>query len=164
MIQGIPNTRDRRSGFSLVELVIVLVIIGVIAAIAIPRMTRGANNAGSTSLKANLQVLRNAIELYRAEHEGSFPTIANFTDQLTKYTKIDGTDANASPDTASGRIYGPYLASIPELPVGTNKGKTAVEAAQSATSGWIYNQTTGVIIAGSAAGDTDQDGTAYNTY
>ena len=143
-------TRHRstiRRGFSLVELVVVLVILGVIAAIAIPRMTRGATSAASVALRADLQVLRNAIELYRSEHEGKFPTAAGIGDQLTKYTKIDGSDANDAVDKAGGRIYGPYLAAIPPLPVGANKGLTAIEATQSGTSGWVYTESTGVIIA-----------------
>ncbi len=74
-------------GFSLIELVIVIVIIAGISAIAFPRMTRGADNAGATAFKGSLSALRNAIEIYRAEHEGRFPnedtTIAN---QLTMYT------------------------------------------------------------------------------
>ena len=63
------SRKTRGGGFSLLELVIVVVIIGVISAIAIPRMTRGASNAGATALRANLAVLRNAIEIYRAEHQ-----------------------------------------------------------------------------------------------
>ncbi|MCA9279314.1 MAG: prepilin-type N-terminal cleavage/methylation domain-containing protein [Phycisphaeraceae bacterium] len=154
----------KNRAFSLIELVVVLVIIGVIAAIAIPRMSRGANNAGGVALRGDLQVLRSAIELYRAEHEGRLPTLASFVDQMTKYTKIDGTDANDAFDAATGRIYGPYLTEIPTLPVGTNKGLSAVEAAQSATSGWVYDASTGKVIAGSPDADTDQDGTKYNAY
>jgi prepilin-type N-terminal cleavage/methylation domain-containing protein len=60
--------------FSLIELVIVIVIIGIIAAIAIPRVSRGASNAGEAALKADLRVLRNAIEQCRAHRaDGSYP-------------------------------------------------------------------------------------------
>ncbi len=64
----------RNSAFSLLELVIVVVIIGIIAAIAIPRMSRGARGADESALKGDLAILRNAIDLYAAEHGGNFPS------------------------------------------------------------------------------------------
>lgn len=155
--------RAHDRGFSLIELVIVIVIIGVIGAIAIPRMTRGANSAGSSALKADLQVLRGAIELYRAEHDGAFPTAAAFEDQMTKYTDINGANPATTPNTTTGVIYGPYLAALPELPVGVRKGSTAVAAIDGDGVGWIYNQTTGTITANTTT-ETDQDGRLYNDY
>ena len=157
MIQG-------RKGFSLVELVIVIVIISVIAAIAIPRLTRGANNAGSAALKADLAVLRNSIELYRAEHEGSFPTVTNFVSQLTMYSDLAGTNFAATADVANGIVYGPYLKEVPALPVGTNKGDSGVAASDAAGVGWLYAESNGTILANLPGTDTDQDGTAYNSY
>ena len=133
-------------GFSLIELVIVVVIIGVISAIAIPRLTRGANNATATALKGDLAVLRGSIELYRAEHEGTFPTAAGFANQMTLYTKIDGTGAAAAADPATGVIYGPYIRAIPALPVGAKKGSTGVAAADGAGVGWIYTAASGSIV------------------
>ena len=154
----------RTRAFSLIELVIVVVIIGVISAIAIPRMTRAANNAGAAALKANLSVLRSAIELYRAEHEGALPTVANIAEQLTMYTKIGGTDHNEVSDAVAGRIYGPYVRNIPPLPVGDKKGKTKVDDGVGANVGWVYNATTGAIIAGTNAKSLDADGVRYSTY
>lgn len=156
-----PNPKHR--AFSLVELVIVIVIIGVIGAIAIPRTTRGANNAGSSALKANLQVLRNAVELYRAEHEGKLPTVDDFEDQMLKYSNIAGDTFGTSPDTSTGVIYGPYLAAIPELPVGDEKGSTAIAAAAGAGVAWVYDASNGSITANTGAA-TDQDGNTYSSY
>ena len=48
-------------------------IIGVMAAIALPRMSHGARNAGANAPKANLAAIRNAFERYKAEHEGKSP-------------------------------------------------------------------------------------------
>ncbi len=158
----------RHHGFSLIELVIVVVIIGILAAIAIPRMTRGATNAGAAALKASLTQMRNAIELYRIEHGGMFPedeTMIAF--QLTLYTNADGTDGGAAPNVASRRIYGPYLRAIPPLPVGTKKGATGFASALAAagpTHGWVYDMMTGNVTAALPAGEKDQDGVDYNTY
>jgi general secretion pathway protein G len=133
----------RRRGFSLIELVIVVVILGIIGAIAIPRMSRGSEGAAESALKANLQALRGAIDLYAAEHQGTFPTAADFADQLTLYTDASG----ATSATKTGDfIYGPYLRAIPPLPVGTNQGNTDVAAAAGADVGWIYTEADGTIV------------------
>ncbi len=157
-----PSTHHR--GFSLIELVIVIVIIGAISAIAIPRLTRGANNSSATSLRGDLTVLRSSIELYRAEHEGKFPTATGISNQLTMFTKIDGTDANAAANVAGGRIYGPYVRAIPALPVGAKKGGTGIAAADAAGVGWIYIAATGTINANCVDAEVDQDGNKYNLY
>ena len=52
-----------KRAFSLVELIVVVVIIGILAAIAIPSFSRGAAGAGDSSVRGNLAVLRNAVEL-----------------------------------------------------------------------------------------------------
>lgn len=155
---------NRKRGFSLIELVIVLVIIGAISAIAIPRLTRGASNSSATSLRGSLTVLRSSIELYRAEHEGASPTATGIADQLTMFTKIDGTDANAAANVATARIYGPYVQAVPALPVGAKKGSTGIAAADGAGVGWIYKVGTGAIIANTVDAEVDQDGVKYNTY
>ena len=158
------SSNQHSKAFSLIELVVVIVIIGVISAIAIPRMTRGAQNAGATALKGSLSVMRSALELYRTEHEGKFPVIATAATQLTQYTKVDGSDANAAPDVAGGRVYGPYVRKIPPLPVGLKKNSTGIAAIDGAGVGWIYDDTTGTIKANCADTEVDQDGVKYNTY
>lgn len=158
------KTKTTHRAFSLVELVIVIVIIGVISAIAIPRLTRGATNAGAAALKQDLATMRNAIELYRAEHEGKFPTSdATLTDQLTKYTKVDGTGAQTTVDVSDGIIYGPYLKAVPSVPVGPRKGATGVGTADGEGIGWLYDATTGDITANTGP-SKDNDGVAYSTY
>ena len=159
------NRRTWDNAFSLVELVIVLVIVGVIAAIAVPRLTRGATGAGATALKADLAALRNAIELYRAEHEGAFPTVNQFVDQMTKFSNTTGDAFATSADVANGIVYGPYLKAIPPLPVGARKGQTGVTTNNNAADfGWIYDQTNGTIKAYTADSEKDLDGKRYNLY
>lgn len=135
-------------GFSLLEVVIVVAIIAILAAIGIPRMSRGSKGAGDSALRANLAVLRNAIDLYAAEHQGTYPTLADIDDQLTQYTNAAG-DAQAAKDTT--HYFGPYLRSIPPLPVGANKGNTGFTDAYDATvangNGWVYTVATGEVVA-----------------
>lgn len=145
----------KRRGFSLIELVIVVVILGIIGAIAIPRMSRGASGAGESALIADLAALRNSIELYAAEHDGSYPTAAKIVAQLTTYTDAAGAD-NAT--ATAVYVYGPYLHSIPALKVkGTRKGESGIAAADAVGIGWLYTAVGGTIKANST--ETSSDGT-----
>jgi general secretion pathway protein G len=156
----VKSLRSNRA-FSLIELVVVVVILGIIGAIAIPRMSRGAAGAADSALVADLAVLRNAIALYETEHQGTYPTLAAFSTQLTQYTDI----ASATSATKTGAyIYGPYLRAVPKLKVGSNKGSAALVATQSGTAGWVYVETTGVISANLPGTETDASGTAYASY
>jgi prepilin-type N-terminal cleavage/methylation domain-containing protein len=69
-----------RGGFSLLEVVIVVAIIAILAAIGIPRMSRGSRGANDSAVSGNLAVLRNAIDLYAAEHGGDYPTLVKVKD------------------------------------------------------------------------------------
>jgi prepilin-type N-terminal cleavage/methylation domain-containing protein len=148
--------------FSLIELVIVVVIIGIIAAIAVPRMSRGAAGAADSALTANLAVLRSALEMFQAEHGGAYPKLADMPNALTQYSDVLGTTFSATKTTTC--IYGPYLRAVPPLPVGADKGKTSFVATYTAANGWVYNETTGAIIANCPDAEVDARGTKYNAY
>jgi prepilin-type N-terminal cleavage/methylation domain-containing protein len=150
----------RRWGFSLLEVVIVVAIIAILAAIGIPRMSRGARGANDSALSGDLATLRNAIDLYAAEHVGAYPTDPN-NGQLTKYTDAAGT-VNATKTTAF--VYGPYIRVIPPLPVGAKKGGTKIAAADAAGVGWIYDATEGKIKANTTATEKDEAGKLYSDY
>jgi prepilin-type N-terminal cleavage/methylation domain-containing protein len=152
---------QRRSAFSLIELVIVIVIIGIIGAIAIPRMSRGAAGAADSSLRANLALLRNAIDLFHTEHAGKYPAVGDMPNALIQYSNEAGTSFQATKDTTF--IYGPYLRAVPPLPVGARKGGNLIAAADAANVGWIYNDTTGSIRANTTT-ETDERGVLYSSY
>ncbi|MFQ5462351.1 MAG: prepilin-type N-terminal cleavage/methylation domain-containing protein [Phycisphaerae bacterium] len=164
------NLTKRKHAFSLVELVIVVVIIGVIAAIAVPRISRGAKGAGDSSLRGSLAGIRNAIDMYAAEHNGAFPgglTQVEVVDKLIKKTDAAGTVGT----TAGVHIYGPYLrGGIPALPVCATKGDanlklvTGTPTGGLGTEGWVYSTDTGEIIANCGATEKDEAGVAYNAY
>lgn len=161
-------------GFSLIELVIVVVIIGIIGAIAIPRMSRGAAGAADSSLKANLSVLRNAIDLYAAEHGGKYPRLADM--QAASLIGGAPTGGNALLDYSDGNhppsfsktsspthIYGPYLRAIPKAPVGVDPSvQLLFVGAPGADSHWIYEDDSGRVFVNSEVNDAS--GKPYSEY
>lgn len=173
-------TRRNQRAFSLIEMIIVVVIIGILAAIAIPRLSRGAAGAGDSSVRGNLAVLRSAVELYFYEH-GEYPgkngdgTNAAGTEgaaiaQLTKFTDEDG-GVSATKD--STHKFGPYLRKgIPTCPVSPRLGKTGIAMVSgttapaytsgNATAGWVMNSDTGDLCVNSNS--TDEAGASYDTY
>jgi prepilin-type N-terminal cleavage/methylation domain-containing protein len=159
--------RSQKRAFSLVELVIVVVIIGIIAAIAVPRISRGAKGAGDSALRGSLASLRNAIDMFAAEHGGTFPggdgLEATLIGHLTLKTNFAGTTG-----TGAGFDFGPYLRrGFPTVPVGPNAGKAfgvemvvttpPVAVPLQTTKGWVYNYQTGELVVNTdtmdAAGD-----------
>ncbi|MFT3785696.1 MAG: prepilin-type N-terminal cleavage/methylation domain-containing protein [Tepidisphaeraceae bacterium] len=155
-------------GFSLIELVIVVVIIGILAAIAIPRLSRGTAGAADSALAGDLAVLRKALDLYAAEHNGTYPAVSTFSAQLTQYSDISGTTSATKTSTC---IYGPYVRAVPALKVGPTsyKGSTTIIDGSTATLGatagaWFYTASTGEIKANLTNTYVDAAGTAYNTY
>ena len=64
--------RSKR-GVTLIELLIVVLILGALAAIAIPRLTQSADNAKKNACKTNIDLINSQIELYAAENDGTYP-------------------------------------------------------------------------------------------
>ncbi|MHC4175582.1 MAG: competence type IV pilus major pilin ComGC [Planctomycetota bacterium] len=62
-----------REGFTLVELLIVVLILGALAAIAIPRITASAYNAKANACATNIDTMNSQIELYAADNDGTYP-------------------------------------------------------------------------------------------
>jgi prepilin-type N-terminal cleavage/methylation domain-containing protein len=116
-----------RSGFTLVELLIVVIILAVLAAIVVPQFSSSTDEAREAALRSTLLEMRNAMELYYHQHNGTYPgamtngatpvatttaAIAQtaFLNQLTRYSSINGTTAVARDLAATPPIrFGPYL-------------------------------------------------------
>lgn len=112
----------RRRAFTLVELVMVVSIIGVISAIAVPRMANASGKASVRALEATLANVRKAIDLYFAEHDrypgydpsNGLPDGDWFVKQLLEYSDRNGF---TNPTLTAPFLYGPYLrAPFPKNP------------------------------------------------
>lgn len=129
--------RRTRCGFTLVELVIVVLIIGILAAIAAPKMFNTATDARANGTHQSLSVVRNAIQLYESEN-GAYPGEA-------------GTEADLKADLKA-HLQGPF----PRAEVG-NKGDTVriqtsgVALTVSGTESWAYDNTTGELVVNHAS-------------
>src|SRR5207253_5895735 len=131
---------QRRGGFTLVEILIVVVILGILAAIVVPQFANARGSTSDTALKDNLRWMRSAILLYQAEH-GGFPTLASFEGQMTQYTDLAG---NVSAAKTGGYKYGAYMLSMPPLPIGVEQGNIHVTGTSYAAGfGWQYDEANG---------------------
>jgi general secretion pathway protein G len=156
----VPRVRQTRA-FTLVEILIVVIILGILATIIIGLFQNGTKDASAASVKDNLRNLRSQVQLYAAQHAG-YPSLALFEQQMTQYTDADG---NVSPTKTTTHIYGPYIINMPALPVGVNKGQRGVTSLTYTPGfGWGYEPTSGMIKANTPATEVDQDGVAFNTY
>ena len=79
--------RRTRKGFTLVEILIVVIILGILAAIVIPQFTEASNDARLSALISDLQTVRSQLELYKVQHLDRYPDTANFVTLLTSRTK-----------------------------------------------------------------------------
>jgi general secretion pathway protein G len=137
-----------KSGFTLVEILIVVVILGILAAIVIPQFTEASTEAKTSSLCTDLQTMRSQIELYKVQHNDDLPGTgtASFEESMTQKTDITG-----ALDAAGA--YGPYLQKIPTNPF-NDLNTVQVEAGNSGlgsgNTGWHFDSTTGAFHA-----DTD---------
>jgi general secretion pathway protein G len=151
----------QRSAFTLIEILIVVIILGILATIIISLFGNSSKDAGGASLKDNLRCIRSAIQIYSAQH-GRYPAQATFETQMTQYTN----PAGATSTTRTGTYtYGPYILTLPPLPVGTDRGATTVTTTTyTAGHGWQYDATSGAFKANCPDTDKDDAGVPYNTY
>ncbi len=128
------------AGFTLIEVLIVVVILAILAVAIVPQFTDSSDDAKESTAMMNLHTLRSQIQLYRLQHNGLTPsaTLRELTIQ---------TDADGNP----GTDFGPYLQFIPENPfTGSNTVRETTEnpptsASGAADAGWLYHQATGNI-------------------
>lgn len=122
----------QRTAFTLVELVIVVLIIGILAAVAVPKLFDTSTEARNAGTRQSLVVVRNAIELYRAQN-GALPGEA-------------GTEADLKSDLAN-YIQGPF----PATTIGNQGNDVRIQTdgnalSASGTQAWAYDNQSGEFI------------------
>ncbi len=134
-----------RKAFTLVEILIVVVILGILAAIVIPQFTNATQDAQAGNIIAQLRTLQSQIELYAARHNGLYPGGASPTD-TTFWDDLTDRNTAGSPDA-----YVKEVPSNPADPTAANRKVVAFSATAtdtgSASGGWLWNSATHKIYA-----------------
>ena len=167
----------RPRGFTLIEILIVVVILGILAAIVFPELTSASRQAREGVLKDDVRFMREQILRYRIQHDdvapgypagntAGAPSEALFFAQMTGHTDLRG---NVDPNYSDVFRYGPYLTKIPENPLTGNSkilvlanGAAIPPGDRTANYGWIYKPETMEFIPN--LDGTDLDGKLYTLY
>lgn len=91
------RVRTKQQGFTIVELLIVIVVIGILAALVITTFTGIQQKARDTERTTDVKALHGQVEAYYAQN-GKYPTLANLNDSTWRSTNMKGLDAEALKD------------------------------------------------------------------
>jgi general secretion pathway protein G len=160
-----------QKGFTLVEILIVVIILAILAGVVIPQFSSSSDEAKLSVLQSDLATMRGSAELYYHQHNSTYPgavasgvpgsadAAAYFADQLTLYTDVDG---NAAAVKTALIKYGPYIKK--GIPVNPFNDLNTVEvdivvvdltaAAADGGEGWKFYALTGQLFADDGAHDT----------
>jgi len=166
----------RNKAFTLVEIILVVTILGILAAIVLPIFQGNVATARESASKSNLMTLRSQIDMYIMHHNGVPPGYADgaaiaagmMQFQLTATTTVTGA---VSPSTVPTDpfLYGPYVKKIPPNPF--NKLSTIAYVAEATlfsaavdgtSSGWLYKKETAEIVMNWTG--TDSEGVNFYDY
>jgi general secretion pathway protein G len=152
-VSAMQRYRKAPKGFTLIEILIVVIILGILAAIVIPQFSSASNDARKSSLASTAQTMRSQIALYRLQHNDTLPgtgasgfVSATFWTQMTTKTDAQGV-AYVAASSLSGP-FGPYMQTIPVNPLAASQAwqSTVTDGTLASTvsaTGFVYDYTGG---------------------
>jgi general secretion pathway protein G len=129
---------DRRTairGFTLVEILIVVIILGILAAIVIPQFANASSDARTSNLRTALNNCRNQIEVFKAQHNDTPPDLSCMWTLML----VPSDTTEATSNSPIGTHWGPYLQQAPINPM--NNLTSVTSAATDTNAGWYYQPT-----------------------
>lgn len=161
--------------FTLIEVLIVVVVVGLLATLVIPQFSSANQQARQNSLKDELQYLRTQITVFKAQHQEvppgypngdpmAVPTASAFASQMVQHSDVN---CNVTQPVSPAYPYGPYLKQLPVDPmnnlctlalVGNNQPMPAPDG----TTGWTYKPQTQEVMANVRG--KDDSGIPYSAY
>ena len=140
--------RKRTNGFTLVELLIVILILGVIVGIILPLFSDSSDRAKISSSLATLQTLRQQLSLAKIEHNEYYPDLGSGGDgwniMIKKTRPSSSTTGSYTLGDGSSTDVGPYIRKTPKNPFEESSTINSV-GSPAAGVGFLYNQSTGEI-------------------
>lgn len=159
----------------MIEILIVVVILGILAAIVVPQMSGAAQAARESTLKDAVRYLRGQVKVYRAQHRDiapgfpggdslATPTASDFVEQMTQYSDENSVTHNTATDRFK---FGPYLSKMPANPMSNLDTITVIAAgdpipAADNSTGWFYKPDTMEVVPNTTG--TDSAGEAFSSY
>ncbi|MEI7767507.1 MAG: prepilin-type N-terminal cleavage/methylation domain-containing protein [Phycisphaerae bacterium] len=144
-----------RRGFTLIEILIVVIILGILAAIVIPQFMNASSEASVSSTQTTLSTVRAQIELFKLQHNDTYPGLAASTNGTTAWApmliKTDAVTTSGTTAVATG-TFGPYFTVPPTNALNQKAGIViadldATAANATTTDGWVWDSTDAKIKA-----------------
>ena len=153
------RNRTHKGGFTLVEILIVVIILGILAAIVIPQFTSASQDARKNSLTSQLQTIRSQVELYKLQHLDQLPPALKAGGSAPGCWADMTAKTNADHTTTGTPQFGPYLQAAPMNPLNNDSDVAVVTGttdygtggvANGSGKGFVFNTANGKIWATSA--------------
>lgn len=134
-----------RTGLSLLELLILILMVGLLSVVVVPKLTEASGESRQDFLSAEREMVQAKIQVYRLQHGGRYPG-EDFVSQMTLRTNAAG---RVMPVGAKEEDYpfGPYLSAIPANPFARREVADHVdvgaEVSNAVEAGWRYDPRTG---------------------
>ena len=126
-------SKRNRGGFTLIEILIVVVILGILGALVYPHFANARSEAADKAARTQLQSMRSQIEMYKVQHGGALP------DLITNWNPM----INAT--VYNNKTVGPYLPRAPKN--GFNNMSNVVDgdasSPASSSAGYVYDYASG---------------------